>query len=76
MKTPTTEAKKTFADWKPEAQAAITWLISVVEKSRLTQEQHAFAGGFNSRTFRRWLKKESEPDGEYLKALLRYLAKK
>ncbi len=70
----TTEAK-TFEDWKPDAQVAVLRLIGLVEGSTLTQEQHAFAGGFNSRTFRRWLNKEAEPNGEYLKALTRYIVR-
>ncbi len=73
--TRTTTAPKRFEDWKPDAKVAVLRLIGLVEGSTLTQEQHAFGGGFNSRTFRRWLNKETEPTGENLKALTRYIVR-
>ncbi len=71
-KSPPPKEKK-FKDWSPAAQAAVTRLLDLMAGRTLTQEQHAFAGGFNSRTFRRWLKKEYEPTPEYLNALNRYI---
>ena len=73
-KSPPTKTKK-FKDWSPEAKDAVTRLLAKMAETTMTQEQHAFAGSFNSRTFRRWLKKEYEPTPEYLKALNRYLDK-
>ena len=59
--------------WKPDETEAVKRLTTLHKKLGISQEEHAVKAGFVYGTFRRWIKKERPPRGEYLKALVRYL---